>query len=138
MVSSPKTLISVSNNIALLFKYILYIYYLINLKKNQVKAQLLINFGSKINAITWSYVNKLGLKICATDVEAQKIDSSIPETFGIILASFPMENKLERVRFFQETFLVADTSIDVILRIFFPILSNANVVFKNQKLTYRS
>ena len=47
----------------------------------------------------------------------------------MILASFQVEDKLKRARFFQETFLVANTSIEVILGIPFLALSNADVSF---------
>ena len=39
-----------------------------------------------------------------TDVGAQKIDGSTLETFGMVLASFQVEDKLGRAQFFQETF----------------------------------
>ena len=44
------------------------IYYLILLKKNDVKA--LIDPGIKINAMTPAYALKLGLKICITNIRA--------------------------------------------------------------------
>ncbi len=49
-----------------------------------------------------------------------------------------MEDKLGRARFFQETFLVANTSVDMVLRMLFLTLSNADVVFKDRELTWRS
>lgn len=70
------------------FKCIPYIHYLVHFKKNQVKTQALIDSDSKVNAITWSYVTKLGLKIRVTDVRAQKIDGFTLETFGMVLVSF--------------------------------------------------
>lgn len=38
-------------------------------------------------------IAKLGLKVCYTDVGAQKIDSITLEIFEIVLASFHIENK---------------------------------------------
>ena len=64
-----------------------------------------------------------------TNVGAQKIDGSTLETFEIVLASFYVEDKLERARFFQETFLLADFSIEVVLGMPFLTFSNADIKF---------
>lgn len=74
------------------------IYYPVWFKKNEVRA--LIDFGSKVNAISLGYASKLGLKVCRTNVEAQKINDSTFKTFEMILASFQIENKLKRAWFF--------------------------------------
>lgn len=39
------------------------------------------------------YIAKLGLKVRFTNVGAQKIDSSIFETFEIVLTKFKIEDK---------------------------------------------
>ncbi len=78
-----------------------------------------------------AYSAKLGLKVRPNDVGAQKIDGSIFETFGMVLANFQAEDKLGRARFFQKTFLVANTSVEVVLGMPFFNFSNADVVFKN-------
>ena len=49
-----------------------------------------------------------------TDVGAQKIDGSRLDTFGMVIAGFLLQDKLGKVRFFQETFLVADTRMEVV------------------------
>lgn len=64
---------------------LLYIHYLICFKKN--KIQTLINFNSKVNAMTPTYTAKLDLKIQKINADAQKIDGSIFHTFRIMLAS---------------------------------------------------
>lgn len=84
--------------------------------------------------ITQLYTTKLGFKICAINIRAQKIDSFTFETFDIVLASFQVKDKLGRDRFFQNIFLVADTSIEVILRMPFLALSNADVSFTKREL----
>lgn len=55
--------------------------------------------------------------------------------FGIVLTSFQVENKLGRAQFIQETFLVADISVDVILGMPFFSLNNADIKFAEKKLT---
>lgn len=52
----------------------------------------------------------------------------------MVLASFQVEDKLEKPCFFLKTFWVANISIKVILNMFFLILSNANLLFAEQKL----
>ena len=49
---------------------------------------------------------KLGLLVRKTDVGAQRIDGSHLETFGVVIAGLSLQNKLEMVQFFQETFLL--------------------------------
>lgn len=62
--------------------------------------KVFINLGNKVNVMTLIYVVKLALKVCFTDVGAQKIDDSIFKTFGIILTSFQVEDKLEKIYLF--------------------------------------
>ena len=96
-------------------------------KKSEVQVQALLDSGSEINAMTLGYASKLGLKVRPTNVGAQKIDGSTLETFGMVLASFQVEDKLGRPQFFQETFLLADLSMKVVLGMPFLTLSNANI-----------
>ena len=80
------------------------------------------------------YVLKPKLKICSTDVEVQKIDSSTLKMFEMVLASFQLEDKLRKVWFFQEIFLLTDLSIEIILEIFFLTFSNKNVFLQKKSL----
>lgn len=88
MIFSPKTPMFVSNILPSL-KFILYIHYLIQFKKNnKVKILTLIDSASEINAVTSAYATKLGLKIWFTHVKAQKIDSFLYKTYNMVLAGF--------------------------------------------------
>lgn len=62
-------------------------------------------------------------------MEAQKIDGTTLKSFGIVIAAFSVNNKAEKVRFFEETFLLADISMDMALEMSFLTLSNANIYF---------
>lgn len=75
-------------NALLPLKRMSYIYHLIRFEKNQAKIQALLDFGSKINAMTPAYAAKLGLKDQSTNVGAQKIENSTLKTLGKILANF--------------------------------------------------
>lgn len=83
-----------------LLDWVLCIYYPLCFWKNIARVKALIDSSSKVNAITLGYFLKLGLKIYHIDVKAQKIDSFILKTFEIILASFQVEDKFEKARFF--------------------------------------
>ena len=71
-------------------------------------------------------------------MEAQKIDGSYLDIFGIVIVGFSLQNKLEKIWFFQETFLVADTRIKVVLRIPFFTLSNSNRRFAERELVWKT
>ena len=79
---------------------ILCIYYLMFFWKNQDEVLALINLGSEVNVMTHVYSSKLGLKVYPTNVGVQKVDGSTLETFDMVLASFQVEDKLGKVRFF--------------------------------------
>ena len=85
-----------------------------------------------------AYAKKLGLKIWKTNVGAQKIDGSALKTFGMVIANFQVEDKGGRPRFFQETFLVADTKFEMVLGMPFLKISNADVAFSERTLTWKS
>ena len=55
-----------------------------------------------------------------------------------MIADFQVEHKDGRPRFFQKTFLVADTKFEMVLGMPFLKISNANVAFGEGILTWRS
>ena len=95
----------------------------------------MLDSESKVNAKTLAYAAHIGLKVRVTDVGAQKIDESLLATYGMVITLFQVVNKLSRSRFFQETFLLADISKEVILGMLFLTFSNADVQFAEKKLT---
>ena len=103
------------------------IYYPVQFWKDKATIRALIDSDSKVNTMTPAYTKQLSLQVRKTDVGAQKIDDSSLRTFGMVIAGFQVEDKLGRARFFQELFLLAETSIEVVLRMPFLILSNADI-----------
>ncbi len=85
--------------------------------------------------MTPAYATKLGLTVQQISVGAQKINDLPLETYGIVLASFSLQDSLGRVQFFEKTVLLADTSMEVVLGIPFLALSNADFQFGTKKLT---
>ena len=107
--------------------------------KNKSKDILvLLDSGSEVNAMTPAYVVHLDLKVRVTNVGAQKIDGFSLATYGMVIAAFQVVNKLGCSRFFQETFLLADISMEVVLGMPFLTLSNADVQFAEKELTWRT
>ena len=105
--------------------------YPVRFRKDRKRQDLLalIVSGSEVNAMNPAYAKKLGILVRKIDVGAQKIDGSYLDTFGMATAGFLLQDKLGKVRFFQETFLVADTRMEVVLGMPFLILSNADIRF---------
>lgn len=75
-----------------------------------------------------------GSEVRATYVETQ-INGSTLQMFGMAWVSFQVEDKLGKARFFQETFLMADTSAEAILGMPFLTLSKVDANFTERALT---
>ena len=104
------------------------IHYPVQFRKDKgATIRALIDSGSEVNAMTPAYAKQLGLQVRKTDVGAQKIDGSSLRTFGMVIAGFQIEDKLGRARFFQESFLLAITSMEVVLGMSFLALGNADI-----------
>lgn len=52
------------------------------------------------------------------------------ETYDIILASFSIKYSLENIWFFEEIFLLADTNIEVVMKMSFLTFNNIETEFK--------
>lgn len=79
--------------------------------------------------MTPAYAAQLGLKVKLTNIISQKIDGSTLKIYEIVIAGFSVHNKLGRVWFFKETFLLANISIEMVLEMPLFSLSNANIEF---------
>ena len=105
---------------------------------SETQVQVLIDSRSEINAIHLTFAKQLGLPIRPIDVRAQKIDSITLDTYGIVVAVFSVEDKANQVRFFEETFLVANISPEVVLGILSLILNGADIDFSGRELQWRT
>ena len=71
-----------------------YIYYPVQFWKNKGKDVLaLFDFKSEVNAMTWTYVAQLGLKVRKIDLGIQKIDRLSLATYSIVIAAFQVFDK---------------------------------------------
>ena len=81
-----------------------------------------------------TFAKRLGLVVRTTNVGAQKIDGTTLETYGMVVAAFSVTDQANRVRFFEETCLVVNVSPDMILKMPFLTLSNADIDFLKKEL----
>ena len=79
-----------------------------------------------------AFAKKLSLVIQSINVGIQKIDSTTFKTYKIVVAAILVINQANRLRLFEETFLLANVNPDMLLRIFFFTLSGANIDFKRE------
>ena len=98
----------------------------------------MLDSRSEVNAITPVYAAHLGLKMRVTNVGMQKIDRSSLAIYGMVIAAFQVVNKLGRSWFFQETFLLADIIMEMVLGIPLLTFSNADVLFAEKEFTWRT
>ena len=59
------------------------------------------------------------------------------DTYGMIVTTFSVVDKANWVRFFKETFLIANVSPEVVFGMLFCTLSGVNIDFSGQKLRWR-
>ena len=102
------------------------------------EIRALIDSDSKVNAMNPAFAAKLGLSIRPTGIGAQKIDGSALRTYGMAIAGFSIQDKSGRARFFEETFLLADTSMEVVLEMSFLAINNADTQFDTESFTWKS
>ena len=112
--------------------------YPITFQKKSVSMSALLDSGSEVNAIYPTLAQKLGLRVRPTNVGAQKIDGIILDTFEMVVTAFSVTDKVNRVRFFEETFLVANVSPEVVLGMPFLTLSGADVDFSGRELCWKT
>ena len=126
----------VGENLGANLARVLCIRYPINFGKKSVSA--LLDSGSEVNAVHPAFAKELGLPIRSIDVGAKKIDGITLETHEMVVAAFSVEEKANQVRFFKETFLVANVSPEIVFGILFLILSGADGDFLGRELRWRT
>ena len=72
---------------------VLCIRYLITFWKKSLSMSALFDPGSEVNTIHPTLAWKLGLFVRPTDVEAQKIDGTMLDTFGMVVTAFSVTDK---------------------------------------------
>ena len=101
--------------------------YLINFGNKS--ASVFFDLGSQVNAVYLTFSKKLSFSMRPTDIGVQKIVGSMLDIFRMVLTSFSVIDKANQVRFFEETFLMANVSLEIVLGIPFLTLSSADIDF---------
>ena len=96
--------------------------------KDQTKV--LLDSESEVNTINQAFAHQLGLTIWKTNIGTQKIDGTTLETYGMVVSTFFVSKKDSRKRFFEKSFLLADVKPEIVLGMFFLIMSNADIDFQ--------
>ena len=118
--------------------WVQYIRYPITFRKKSVPVLVLLDLGSKVNAIHLTFAKELSLSIRLTDVGIQKIDGIILDTFGMVVITFSVTDKANQVRFFKKSFLIANISPKVVFGMSFLNLNSTDVNFLDRKLRWRT
>ena len=71
-------------------------------------------------------------------LEPKKIDSTMLDIFGMVVVAFSVTDEANQVRFFEETILVANVSLEIVFGIPFLTLSGADINFLGQELRWRT
>ena len=103
------------------------IWYLVTFK-NLTKA--LLDLESEINVINSVFVFQLDFKLLKINMRVQKIDNTILEIYEMVVFTFFLWNKDDKEKFFEENFLLADVKPDIVLRMPFLTMSNADIDFQ--------
>lgn len=85
--------------------------------------------------MTLAYTVKLDFTNQKINIGAQKINGSPQETHNMASAKFLFQDNLGEVRFFEETILLTNTNMEMILKMFFLVFSNINFQFNAKKIT---
>ena len=94
----------------------------------------LLDLGSEVNTMHPAFAERLNLMIKTTNVGVEKIDGTTLMTYGMVIAAFLVIDQADKIRFFEETFLVANVSPDVVLGMLFLTLSGVDVDFSKREL----
>ena len=88
-----------------------------------------VNSDIEVNAIHPAFAKKFGFVMQFTNIGAQIIDGTTFKTYDMVIMAFSMVDQDIKVKFFEKTSLVANVSLDIVFRMFFFTLSNANIDF---------
>lgn len=84
-----------------------------------------------------AYTLKLKLKVYFTNIKAEKIDNFIFKILEMVLTNFKIKIEFQKLWFFWEILLLANSNIEIVLEILFLILSKAKNQFINKNYIER-
>ena len=77
-----------------------------------------------------AFAFQLDLQIQKTNVQASKIDSTILKTYEMIVSTFFISDKNSKERFFEKSLLLANIKPELVFKMFFLIINNANIDYQ--------
>ncbi len=81
-----------------------------------------------------AFTLQLGLNIWKINVENQKINNTILKTYEIVIFTFCILDKDNRVRFLKKSFYLVDIKSDIVIEMLFLTMSNIDINFQAQNL----
>ena len=81
-----------------------------------------------------TFIEKLGLTVQSTNISIKKIDSTIFKIYRMVVMIFSVIEQANKIKFFKETFLVVNISLNVVFEMPFFILNGTNINFSKRKL----
>lgn len=97
-----------------------------------------IDSSNEFNIMTLVLVAKLGFSILLRDISMQKIDSTALKTYSMVIAKFLIKDNIAKIRLFEETFLLANTSTEIGVEMPFPTLCNTKFELNKANLTWKA
>ena len=89
----------------------------------------LYDLGNKVNTLYLAFAKELGLSIRPIDIGAPNMDNITLDINKIVVLVFSMTNKANQKKNFEKIFLVANVSLEAVLRKFFLTLNSTKVDF---------
>ena len=102
--------------------------------RKSVSVSMLFDSSSEIHVIHLTFAQELGPSIRQTDIKKKKIDSTTLDTYRMVIIIFLVTDKVNWIRFFEKTFLVANISLKLVLRMLFLTMNSVDVNFLDWKL----
>lgn len=87
--------------------------------------------------MTSAFAVKLGFLLQSINIGMQKINGSISKMYSMIIVAFLIQDQLDRIWFFEETFWLADISIKIVLKMFFLTFTNKSILDNAKSFTWR-
>ena len=94
----------------------------------------LLDLSCEVNVMHPAFAERLGLVVQTTNVGAQKINGTTLETYIMVVVAFSVADQADRVKFFEEIFLVANVSPNIVFGMLFLTLSSADINFLKREL----
>ena len=80
------------------------------------------------------FAKRLSFVMQFTNIGTSKIDHSTFKIYGITVIAFIVIDQNIKVGFIEKAFLVPNVNLDIVLELFFLILSNADVNYSKKEL----